>query len=507
MNLKCSPPPSCTDSASSDESDENPEKMTAFENKEKESPWTRHLNLFILVFLAGVFAASGVALFTSAYLGNKSFSPTSSDSEGGHYLPDPDHLRVVEDSRYFTTQLQKPDFIKEDKEEVNDEASEAEAMKSLKVAQMLKNKGQHEKADKLFKHAFALCPSNPKLLILYGEFLMEIHQDPVEADHLFVKAMRFSDVGSDESHRALLNRQRTSVIVEEIDQKVLKSIDYKKKAFLKINRNSAALIRAKKEAYFQHIYHTVGIEGNTLNLVQTRSLLETKLAIGGKSIQEHNEVLGLDSALKYINQTLVDRDHGYITLRDILEIHRRVIGFVDPVEAGHFRSTQVYIGGHIPPPPSNLDILMDHFLNWLNNPTTLMMHPVRMAALAHYKLAYIHPFTDGNGRTSRLLMNWILMQNGFPPVIIRKEDRLAYYQHLETANQSSDIRPFVRFIAKCTGRTLDAYIWATKENSLAPFGGEDSEHVISVKETLDHLNYHDVVISGGSLGPNITITP
>ena len=100
-------------------------------------------------------------------------------------------------------------------------------------------------------------------------------------------------------------------------------------------------------------------------------------------------------------------------------------------------------------------------------------------------------------------MNWILMQNGFPPVIIRKQDRLSYYQHLETANQSSDIRPFVRFIAKCTGRTLDAYLWSTKEKSLAPFGGEESEHVISVKETLDHLNYHDVVISGGSRGPNV----
>ena len=84
-------------------------------------------------------------------------------------------------------------------------------------------------------------------------------------------------------------------------------------------------------------------------------------------------------------------------------------------------------------------------------------------------------------------MNWILMQNGFPPVIIRKQDRLSYYQHLETANQSSDIRPFVRFIAKCTGRTLDAYLWSTKENSLAPFGGEESEHVISVKESLTTL--------------------
>ena len=109
-----------------------------------------------------------------------------------------------------------------------------------------------------------------------------------------------------------------------------------------------------------------------------------------------------------------------------------------------------------------------------------------------------------SGRTSRLLMNWILMQNGFPPVIIRKQDRLLYYQHLVTANDG-DIRPFVRFIAKCTSRTLDAYIWSTKQNSLAPFG--DESNTISLKENLDHLDYHDAVILGGSLDGNITIEP
>ncbi len=75
---------------------------------------------------------------------------------------------------------------------------------------------------------------------------------------------------------------------------------------------------------------------------------------------------------------------------------------------------------------------------------------------------------DGNGRTSRLLMNLILMQNGFPPIIIRKQDRLLYYQHLVTANDG-DIRPFIRFIADCAEKTLDAYLWSTKENSLVPF--------------------------------------
>ena len=81
---------------------------------------------------------------------------------------------------------------------------------------------------------------------------------------------------------------------------------------------------------------------------------------------------------------------------------------------------------------------MRRFLDWLNDPENMLLHPVRFAALAHYKLVYIHPFTDGNGRTSRLLMNWILMQNGFPPVIIRKQDRLSYYQHLVTANDGGN---------------------------------------------------------------------
>lgn len=88
----------------------------------------------------------------------------------------------------------------------------------------------------------------------------------------------------------------------------------------------------------------------------------------------------------------------------------------------------------------------------------------RYAALAHYKLVHIHPFTDGNGRTSRLLMNMILMQAGYPPVIIHKQHRHKYYEYLQLAN-AGDVRPFVRFIAECTEQTLDLFLWATTEFS------------------------------------------
>lgn len=113
-------------------------------------------------------------------------------------------------------------------------------------------------------------------------------------------------------------------------------------------------------------------------------------------------------------------------MEDILEIHRRVLGYVDPTEGGMFRRTQVFVGGHIPPGPNHIPLLMDEFSNWLNSDTALRIHPIKLAALAHYKLVHIHPFIDGNGRTSRLLMNMILMQAGFPPVIIPKQERHRY---------------------------------------------------------------------------------
>lgn len=178
------------------------------------------------------------------------------------------------------------------------------------------------------------------------------------------------------------------------------------------------------------------------------------MAVNGKSLIEHQEVLGLDAALRFINETLLYRRVGEISVIDILELHKRVLGFCDPIESGKFRQHQVYVGDFVPPPPQLVDSLMLEFIEWLNEiMISLDAHPVQIAALAHYKFVYIHPFYDGNGRTARLLMNLILMKSGYPPVIIRKEERLEYYEYLEQANQG-DVKPFIRFIAKCTQRTL-----------------------------------------------------
>lgn len=344
-------------------------------------------------------------------------------------------------------------------DKVQSTATTTEALASLHLALDMKLSGKQEKAVKLFQHALALAPCHPDILNHYGEFVEHTQNNVIKANEFYVRALTY---GPDHKG-ALINSRRTARVVEEHDRSMLRRIDEKRNTLSNIPDNNAALIRAKKEAYFQHIYHTVGIEGNTMNLAQTRAIVETRVAVSGKSIDEHNEIIGLDAAMKYINATLVNRV-GSISMKDILEIHRRVLGHVDPVEGGQFRRTQVYVGGHIPPGPSNIHFLMDQFVTWLNSEQAIRMHPVRYAALTHYKLVHIHPFTDGNGRTSRLLMNMILMQAGYPPVIIHKQHRHKYYEYLQLAN-AGDVRPFVRFIAECTEQTLDLFLWATSEFS------------------------------------------
>lgn len=283
----------------------------------------------------------------------KPFSPIPAGLYGNHLEP------IVDES--------PPPSIKR-----YDKARDAEAVVSLNAALEMKKNGKTDKALKLFQHAFALSPKHADILNHYGEFLEDTKKDVVKADQLYTLALsNFPDHTG-----ALMNRQRTASIVENLDREMLRKIDEKRDALSSIPENNSALRRAKKEAYFQHIYHTVGIEGNTMTLQQTRSILETRIAVAGKSVDEHNEILGLDAAMKYINSTLLYRLRD-ITIGDILEIHKRVLGHVDPIEGGHFRRTQVYVGGHIPPGPSEIQRLMIQFLEWLNSEDALDLHPVR----------------------------------------------------------------------------------------------------------------------------------
>lgn len=337
--------------------------------------------------------------------------------------------------------------------------SEFEAKAALQQAMEMKKQGKREKAHKLLVHALNMNPEYVEALTELGTILEE-QKDVIQADHLYTKALAISPC----NEKALVSRDRTLPLVEEIDQRHFGIIDSKVRRLMSIPKGNSALRRVMEETYYHHIYHTVAIEGNTLTLSEIRHIIETRYAVPGKSLQEQSEVIGVDAAMKYINTTLLSRV-GSVAIGDILEIHRRVLGYTDPVEGGRLRTNQVFVGHHIPPHPRDLEHHMQELVQWLNSEEALNLHPVEFAALAHYKLVYVHPFVDGNGRTSRLLMNLILMKARYPPITIRKEQRAEYYAALDTANEG-DVRPFIRFIAKCTEMTLDTLLIATTEHAV-----------------------------------------
>ncbi len=208
-------------------------------------------------------------------------------------------------------------------------------------------------------------------------------------------------------------------------------------------------------------YTSNAIEGNTLGRRETALVIEKGLAIGGKSLLEHMEAVNHARALDWVKGQVKRRPHS-LTEEDILHIHYLIMKGIDDLNAGRYRVTPVRISGSavVLPNPRKVTDLMNGLAKWLKLATD--MHPVELAAEAHYRLVTIHPFTDGNGRTARLLMNMILLMSGYPAAIIRSRDRLAYINSLERAQLGGPKDAYMKIIARAVNRSLDIYLKAIK---------------------------------------------
>ena len=203
-------------------------------------------------------------------------------------------------------------------------------------------------------------------------------------------------------------------------------------------------------------YNSNAIEGNTLTRNETAVIVEKGITVGGKSLKEHLEATNHIKALDWI-KALSAKKPGDITERDILELQGIILKGIDDNNAGCYRNVRVRISGSVIvlPSPQKVPDLMAGLINWLS--CEHKMHPVALAGEAHYRLVSIHPFIDGNGRTARLLMNLILMMSGYPPALIRKEDRLAYINALEKAQLGGALDDYNKIIIKAVNRSLDIY--------------------------------------------------
>ena len=206
-------------------------------------------------------------------------------------------------------------------------------------------------------------------------------------------------------------------------------------------------------------YTSNAIEGNTLNRRETALVIEKGLAVGGKSLREHLEAINHAHALNWLRERIKQKPPSP-TEKDILHIHEMILKGIDDTHAGNYRSIPVRISGSavVLPNPRKIPDLMQEFGKWLTYDQGL--HPVELAAEAHYRLVTIHPFVDGNGRSARLLMNMILLMSGYPAAIIRKRDRLAYIESLEKAQLGGSRNDYFKIIVQAVDRSLDIYVKA-----------------------------------------------
>ena len=201
------------------------------------------------------------------------------------------------------------------------------------------------------------------------------------------------------------------------------------------------------------------IEGNSLTLRETELVVSRGLTVAGKPLKDHLEAVNLKIAFDLMKS--LARGEEALTERVVRELHQCILCRIDDSWAGQYRTMPVRISGseYLPPSPLEVAQLMADWQQYVSESINTL-HPVSIAADAHEKFVSIHPFVDGNGRTARLIMNFILMRHGYPAIIIPSDStsRFAYYDALEASQTTGDPEPFRQFIYSAANVMLDRYL-------------------------------------------------
>ncbi|MDQ7822062.1 MAG: Fic family protein [Candidatus Eremiobacteraeota bacterium] len=232
-------------------------------------------------------------------------------------------------------------------------------------------------------------------------------------------------------------------------------IDLQQQEINKLRPLDAHLRKQVKE-YFRIglTYSSNALEGNSLTESETKVILEDGITIGGKPLRDHLEAVGHSDAYDYMHRLASGKA---IKEADIKKLHRLFFQKIDEGVAGHYRKVKVFITGskYPMPAPEAVPMLMKGFMENLTKERELL-HPVQFAAKMHKDFVMIHPFVDGNGRVARLLMNLILLREGYCIAIIPPVLRADYIRTIEKARE--DDKDFLQFIAEVVSETQKDYL-------------------------------------------------
>lgn len=243
-----------------------------------------------------------------------------------------------------------------------------------------------------------------------------------------------------------------------LDQKIAKRLEEKLKKLNKMRPlPKSAVQKLQDQMRIEMTYNSNAIEGNRLTLKETFLVINEGITVKGKPLKDHLEAKDHYAALQYLYDLVEKGKRRTISERLVRVLHQLIMQDTDKEWAGVYRNSNIIIGGadHTPPDALEVPQKMRELINWIKKNKN-KLHIIELSSLLHHKLVHIHPFFDGNGRISRIIMNLFLMQSGFPLVIILKNDRKKYYNILEQADKGN-YKPLVRFIAQAIERSLDLY--------------------------------------------------
>jgi Fic family protein len=239
-------------------------------------------------------------------------------------------------------------------------------------------------------------------------------------------------------------------------------------------------------------YHSNHLEGNSLTYGETKALILFGVTAQGKPLQDHFEITGHNEAINWV----IDVVKGDYPLNEnfIRELHTLLLKAPYEVEAitpdGQPTKKRINVGSYKTSPnhvqtktgeifyfatPEETPSKMTDLINWYREKSEQKeVNPIFIAAEFHYKFIRIHPFDDGNGRTARILMNFILMKFNFPPVIIKTEDKANYFAALQLAD-AGNIEAFIDYISQNLVRSLEIMIAGAKGESIEDEDDLDKE--------------------------------
>jgi Fic family protein/DNA-binding XRE family transcriptional regulator len=337
-------------------------------------------------------------------------------------------------------------------------AREQKGLKTREVAQLLgidqaliskfENGSRKPTKDQVIKLASLLGIDFETLMIawLKEKIIYEIGQD-----EFALKAMNMVREELENSYVAIKKTLSKNLL------SILGEIDTLKATLDKFRQLDSYRIAQALE--LEYTFESNRIEGNTLTLRETDLVINEGLTISGKSMREHLEAINHQEAIGYIKH-LMEKNNS-LNEREVLSIHNLILRGIMPEDAGQYRRVQVMIKGSsfMPPQPFLVSKVMEDFFIWYETHKN-SLHPIVLAAELHERLVTIHPFIDGNGRTSRLVMNLILLQNGYVIANIKGDydNRMRYYNALETAQTKNNKEDFLLFVAQIEKESLERYL-------------------------------------------------